>query len=110
MTRELTARDVAEIVPRTAGLGEGPAGFSANASPPSPMLPEPRTRRLLTLALTLAAALVVAATAGGGIADETALAQKYAPVVRLVDQPVECGPGEPYRPMDVNALFGNPTV
>ncbi len=75
-----------------------------------PMPSAPRTRRLLTLALALTAALVVVAAAGGGLADETALAEKYAPVVRLVDQPVECGPGEPYRPMDVNGLFGNPTV
>jgi hypothetical protein len=31
-------------------------------------------------------------------------------VVRLVEQKEECGPGEPYEPMDVNALFGQPTV
>jgi hypothetical protein len=74
------------------------------------MLSEPRTRRLVTLALALVAALIVVAAAGGGIADETALAEKYAPIVRLVEQPVECGPGEPYVPMDVDALFGQSTV
>ena len=42
--------------------------------------------------------------------DEDALAQKYSPVVRLVEQPVECGPGEPYIPLDVDLLFGQPTV
>ena len=47
---------------------------------------------------------------GPALADERALAERYAPVVRLVEQPHECGPGEPYEPMDVNALFGQPTV
>ena len=28
----------------------------------------------------------------------------------LVEQPEECGPGEPYEPMDVNLLFGERTV
>ena len=38
------------------------------------------------------------------------LAAKYAPVVRLVEQTEECGPGEPYQPMDVDRLFGDSTV
>jgi hypothetical protein len=61
-------------------------------------------------ALLAGTALAVASTASASIADETALAEKYAPVVRLVEHPVECGPGEPYEPMDVNALFGQATV
>ena len=64
------------------------------------------------------AALLVAATLGlllaplaaADLADETALAQRFAPVVRLVEQPVECGPGAPYDPLDVDVLFGDPTV
>ena len=32
------------------------------------------------------------------------------PVVRLVEQQEACGPGEPYEPMDVDALFDEPTV
>ncbi len=36
--------------------------------------------------------------------------QKYAPVVRLVEQPEECGPASPYDPLDVDVLFGEPTV
>jgi len=48
------------------------------------------------------------ARAAGG--DEQALAKRFAPVVRLVEQKDECGPGEPYRPLDVDALFGQPTV
>jgi hypothetical protein len=66
--------------------------------------------RLLPLALAAALALVVAPAAAADLADETALADKYAPVVRLVEQLEECGPGEPYEPMDVDALFGDPTV
>ena len=46
----------------------------------------------------------------GSAGDEQALAKRYAPVVRLVEQKDECGPGEPYKPMDVDALFGQPTV
>jgi len=60
--------------------------------------------------LVVVAALVAPAAALGGLADEKALADTYAPVVRLVTQEKECGPGEPYRPIDVNALFGDPTV
>ena len=56
------------------------------------------------------AALGVCAGASASVADERALAERYAPVVRLVEQKEECGPGEPYEPMDVNALFGEPTV
>jgi hypothetical protein len=48
--------------------------------------------------------------AGAAVTDEQLLARRYAPVVRLVEQPEECGPGEPYEPMDVDALFGEPTV
>jgi hypothetical protein len=44
------------------------------------------------------------------LADEQALAERFAPVVRLVEQPEECGPGEPYEPIDVDLLFGEPTV
>jgi len=44
------------------------------------------------------------------IGDETALAERYAPVVRLVEQEEECGYGEPYRPMDVDVLFDQSTV
>ena len=31
---------------------------------------------------------------------------RFAPVVRLVEQVEECGPGEPYDPIDVDLLFG----
>ena len=67
----------------------------------------------MRVAIVLAGAaglLGVAAPAGAALADERALADRYAPVVRLVHQAEECGPGEPYEPMDVNALFGDQTV
>jgi hypothetical protein len=63
------------------------------------------------LALTLlAAALVLPAAARADLTDEQALADRFAPVVRLVAQDEECGPGEPYEPIDVDLLFGENTV
>ena len=50
------------------------------------------------------------ATTPTGTAAEQQLAQRFAPVVRLVTHPRQCGSGEPYRPSDVDALFGNDTV
>jgi hypothetical protein len=61
--------------------------------------------------LALAAALAWCQPATADLADETALAEKFAPVVRLVQQDEECGSGEPYDPLDVNLLLdGEPTV
>jgi hypothetical protein len=68
------------------------------------------TVRISILAATALLALVLAAPAAATPADEQALAGRYAPVVRLVAQPEECGHGEPYDPMDVNALLGRDTV
>ena len=67
-------------------------------------------RRCALLAVVAVAALGACTSARGSVADEQALAKRYAPVVRLVEQKEECGPGEPYQPLDVNALFGQPTV
>ena len=60
--------------------------------------------RALVVLLTLA--LVAAPAAAADLRDETALAEKHAPVVRLVEQLEECGPGEPYEPLDVDLLQG----
>ena len=68
------------------------------------------TPRLLLVVLAAALALVLAPVAAADLADETALAERYAPVVRLVEQKEECGPGEPYIPTDVDVLFEEPTV
>jgi hypothetical protein len=62
---------------------------------------------LLVLAL---AALITPALAFADADDDEALAARFAPVVRLVEQPEECGPGEPYEPTDVDVLFDEPTV
>ena len=67
-----------------------------------------RARSLLPALLT--AALVAAAPAGADLQDEIELAERYAPVVRLVEQLEECGPGEPYEPLNVDLLFDEPTV
>ena len=66
-------------------------------------------RGAIPLAL-VGVALSWGGTASAGLADQSALAERYAPVVRLVTQAKECGPGEPYRPLDVNVLFGADTV
>jgi hypothetical protein len=66
-------------------------------------------RRLL-LAVVALAALALPSLAAASSADEEALAQKFAPVVRLVQQTEECGRGESYTPLDVNLLFDEPTV
>ena len=58
----------------------------------------------------MAAALVGAPPAAADLQDEIALAERYAPVVRLVEQLEECGPGEPYEPLNVDLLFDEPTV
>jgi hypothetical protein len=64
----------------------------------------------VVLAVAMAIAFAFVSTASAGRADETALAKRYAPVVRLVAHRSECGPGKPYLPLDVDLLFGEPTV
>lgn len=67
--------------------------------------------RILWFALALAAALVVPSAAFASYEDEQALAERFAPVVRLVEQAEACGPGEPYDPLDVEVLLASePTV
>jgi hypothetical protein len=66
-------------------------------------------RRTIPVALAMVA-LCWCGAASAGLADQSALAKRYAPVVRLVTQAKDCGPGEPYRPLDVNVLFGADTV
>ena len=56
------------------------------------------------------AALLLPVSARADLTDEQALADRFAPVVRLVAQDEECGPGEPYEPIDVDLLFGDNTV
>ena len=67
------------------------------------------TRSALVTAIVLAA-LVAAPTAVADLADERALAERHAPVVRLVEQLEECGYGEPYVPTDIDLLLDEQTV
>jgi hypothetical protein len=69
----------------------------------------PASRSLAGAAVVLLA-LVATPVARADLADETTLAERFAPVVRLVEQMEECGSGEPYEPTDVDVLFEEPTV
>jgi hypothetical protein len=64
--------------------------------------------RGLALGLVAVGALSLPAVARAQAEEE--LAQRYAPVVRLVEQKEECGPGEPYEPTDIDAILANDTV
>jgi len=66
-------------------------------------------RNLLVAAVALAA-LVAAPTAAADYADEQALAERHAPIVRIVEQTEECGHGEPFIPTDINLILDEPTV
>ncbi len=65
--------------------------------------------RLAVLALVGAAAVGLPAIARADSAQEQQLAERYAPVVRVVSH-TSCPPGEPYLPIDVDVLFDEPTV
>jgi hypothetical protein len=67
------------------------------------------TARLAPLALLVGLAFAAAPTAAAGVAQERALAERYAPVVRIVERN-GCEPGKPYLPIDVNLLFAETTV
>jgi hypothetical protein len=70
-----------------------------------------RARALAAALLTTAVALAVLAAPAAASTDPAGeLAQRFAPEIRLVNQPPECGEGEPYTPIDVNLLFDQPTV
>src|SRR5437660_1161657 len=69
-----------------------------------------RSVRAAVLAIAAAAAVLsLAGSAHAGLSAERALAEKYAPVVRLVDGGEGCG-GLYYVPINVDDLFGQPTV
>jgi hypothetical protein len=66
--------------------------------------------RATLLSLGALVALALAPAAAATVAQEAALAERYAPVVRLVAGTSSCEPDKPYQPIDVNVLFGEPTV
>ena len=66
-------------------------------------------RRRVALVAALAAALLGLAgapIASAALDDQTALAKRYSPVLRVATDR-ECGPGEAYLPMDIDTLLGN---
>lgn len=65
---------------------------------------------LVAVLAALAGIVLTASPAAADTDDERALAEKYAPMVRLVPQAEPCGPGEPYRPVAVDPLLDNPEV
>ena len=67
-----------------------------------------RRARLLTLGLIGAALAAAPAQAAGS--PEQELADRYAPVLAFQEQKEECGDGEPYRPISVDAVLGNSDV
>ena len=67
-------------------------------------------RSAVLLAISVLGGLVTTGVASATQSAEQALAAKYAPVVRLVEQKEECGPGEPYRPIDIKAILDEPTI
>jgi hypothetical protein len=66
--------------------------------------------RLILLPVVALLALLAPSGASADRSQEEALAERYAPVVRLVAHRGECGPGKPYMPIDVDLLLGQPTV
>jgi hypothetical protein len=66
--------------------------------------------RHLAQALVVAVgALVAVSPAAADVSQRQELAERYAPVVRLVER-TDCLPGKAYEPIDVDLLFGEPTV
>lgn len=66
-------------------------------------------RALALSIVAVAGVLALAGPAHADLAQERALADRYAPVVRLVAGHEGCN-GLHYVPIDVNRLFGEPTV
>ena len=66
--------------------------------------------RFARTAGVLVAALVVVPAAAADLADERALAEKHAPIVRIVEQLDVCDYGEPFIPTDIDLLLDEETV
>ncbi|MEZ5091224.1 hypothetical protein [Nocardioides sp.] len=82
-----------------------------SASVRRPARPASRIVRVAAALAVVAGVLSLVPTpAHAADTDEQTLAERYAPMVRLVPQAEACGPGEPYRPVSVDPLFDNPGV
>jgi hypothetical protein len=66
--------------------------------------------RVAAAVLAGLAALVAVPAAAADYEDEKALAERHAPVVRVVEQSEDCGYGEPFVPTDIDRLLGEDTV
>jgi hypothetical protein len=64
----------------------------------------------LLLAAAAALAALVSVPLGAAAGPEQKLANRYAPIVELVDQAKPCEKGEPWRPTTVRIVLGNPEV
>ena len=69
-----------------------------------------RRAPLAALLAVAAAAFVTAPAAHADLGDERALAERHAPIVRIVEQTEECGYGEPFVPTDIDLLLNEQTV
>jgi hypothetical protein len=67
-------------------------------------------RPLRSILLAPVAAAFLAAPALAGTSADQRLADRYSPIVALREQKKECGSGEPYRPISVEAVLGNEEV
>src|SRR4029079_1248028 len=88
---------------------QGPARRGLPVAPAGPRRLRLGTRTLRAMLFVALLALAPPATALADRAQGTALAKRYAPVVRLVAD-TDCGPGDPYVPISVDLLFDEPTV
>jgi len=68
------------------------------------------TRAVLLVATAFGTLIALAPSAGADEADQRALAERFAPVMMLVKQDKDCGPGEPYQPSNVDPVMDNSTV
>jgi len=66
--------------------------------------------RLGRAVLVVFAALVLVPAAAASYDDERALAERFAPIVRIVEQDEECGYGEPFVPTDIDRILDQDTV
>src|SRR5262245_12345751 len=67
-----------------------------------------RRARAVTFGLIWASLVAAPALAAGSPAQT--LAERYAPVIAIQEHPRQCGGGEQYRPISVDAILGNPEV
>ncbi len=67
-------------------------------------------RRALSIGLVAVCALVAAPAASAAYEDEKELAERYAPIVRTVEQHDVCSYGEPFVPTNIDLLLDEETV